>query len=105
MLPYQQAFGMGFKLGITIPDCFEDRSYKNDVCPCFVHLSSDGRAWVLWIDYENVQDRELVGSLRYTLEYHLGEQCVCLLAETDSPEEINTFLCTNVQVQDKHADY
>ncbi len=96
MLLYQQAFGQAFELGIDVPECFKDRSYKNDVCPCFVYPSTDGRTWVLWIDYEESQERELVGCSRYTLECHVHSEHPCRVLETDSPERIADLLSTIV---------
>ena len=88
MLLYQQAFGSTFVLGIKLPDSFQDHSYKNDACPCFVHNLDDNRAIVLWVDFEEHVMREHPEKKRYTLELYIQGGFRYRILETEVPEVI-----------------
>ena len=66
---YKREFGDHFDLGITIPSCMEDRSYRNDVCPSFsMDIDPEiGLRLELWVDYPDPSSREIEGSNRYVL--------------------------------------
>lgn len=64
---YKKEFGDNFNLGFNIGEFPElhDKSYHNDVCPSFWFMKN-GQYIVLWVDFENPQDRES-DSKRYTI--------------------------------------
>ncbi len=88
---YKQAFGIGYSLGIRIPDYFEDQSYKNDTGPSFVYVRGN-KLLKICVLPENPSQREVEG-LRYTLIEMKTEpgddyqDFVRVCFESDNPED------------------
>tara|TARA_R110002020_G_scaffold23288_1_gene77700 strand:+ start:261 stop:605 length:345 start_codon:yes stop_codon:yes gene_type:complete len=70
------------KEGIILNSDWIDTSYWNDTCSSFENKKHSIR---LWIDYPNVEDRELSDTLRFSFNIYknlnLGE---CIHNDTDS---------------------
>ena len=79
---YKQEFGMGFDLGFKeyqFPYELHDRSYRNDCCPSF-WFKKGNDFYILWVDFEEPEEREFESAKRYTLVHAINE------GENDSPE-------------------
>jgi len=53
-----------FKLDVAVPDGFEDVSWHNDTCPCFLNRELDV---FLFVDYAHPDTREFPDADRFTL--------------------------------------
>jgi hypothetical protein len=68
---------------------FVDDSWQNDVCPS---LLNESRNLKLWVDYVDVDRRE-VGGARYTLcEYNANSDQYAPLIATESLADIEEYL-------------
>lgn len=67
---YQKEFP-GFELNIVIPEGFDDISWANNRCPSFINKDLD---LILWVDYENEEDREYPELPRFSLDEVYGGQ-------------------------------
>lgn len=56
------------KLDVTLPAGFVDESWHNETCPGFFNAALSLR---LWIDYPNMEDREIQGFGRFSLVHEI----------------------------------
>lgn len=79
----------------AIPDGFEDTSWHNDACPCFV---SDPLGLELWVDYADPAEREFPERKRFTvLQQRDGVEASGPSLETDDWNEILAFVALQRQ--------
>lgn len=52
-----------------LPEGFTDRSWRNELSPCFIH---DASGLVLWCDYPAAEAREFPDAARFTLHKCIG---------------------------------
>ena len=80
---YKEEFGENFNLGFEISKFpqLEDQSYKHDVCPKF-SFKVDDKYFLLFVDFENVKDREYENEERYSLSLAINQ------GDKDNPEII-----------------
>lgn len=87
-------------LDVAIPTGFEDVSWHNDICPCFV---DETREMFLWVDYANTRLREYPSSEhRFAIEkgepdeenglQHADNLCKQILLLTNDWSEVVEFL-------------
>lgn len=72
---YKTLFDKDFDLGMRLdqlPILLVDNSYGNDVCPSFYFKIHD-EYYLLWIDYEDKEQREDPNVFRYTVEKAINE--------------------------------
>lgn len=72
---YKTPFGKDFDLGIRLnqlPTLLVDNSYGNDVCPSFYFKIHD-EYYLLWIDYEDKEQREDPDAYRYIVVKAINE--------------------------------
>lgn len=71
---YLIAFPDFGELDIALPDGSKDISWKNNTCPSFVvKRFSDGTSLVLYVDYQNMRDREVEGGKQFMLQLNHGD--------------------------------
>lgn len=79
---YKKEFGTNFNLGFKeydLPHELHDRSYRNDCCPSF-WFKKESDFYILWVDFEEPEDRENESAKRYTLVHAVNE------GDEDHPE-------------------
>lgn len=54
-------------LNLTLPEGFEDTSWHNDICPSFSRELADGSKVVIFVDYEDLEKRELSDENRFNV--------------------------------------
>lgn len=106
MKPFQAAFGADFDLGIYLPDSFSDVSYSNDVCPSFEFKSTIFPSYTvkLWVDFEDVDQREYPDSSRYTVFLINNEEESTKILETDKDIDLFYFFNNIISLLQKHND-
>ncbi len=77
---------------VSIPVCFENTTYKNDVCPSYTYVLSNEYLLKLWIEPELRHKREDYNSKRHSLCLvgHDGEQGVLSTTDLWNIEETET---------------
>ena len=96
MEPYQTEFGKDYVLGISIPDYFEDQSYRNDTGPSFVYRNKD-KLLKICILPEERSLRDIDNGCRYTLMEMTNfcddyQEFVEVRFETESPDEFKKVI-------------
>lgn len=90
-MTYKEEFP-DFVLDVALPANFEDRSWRNDLSPCFIN---DARGLCLWVDYADPADREFGEGFRFSLTpvdsegQHTDDEH---LLDTDDYAEVLAFL-------------
>lgn len=51
----------------AIPAGFEDSSWHDDACPCFIN---EGAGLIIWVDFANPSDREFPDQKRFYLNLY-----------------------------------
>lgn len=60
--------GSGYDVPSVISEEFTDISYRNDVCPSFVHAADEEAYLRLWVEHPDVSKREDTDSKRYAIQ-------------------------------------
>ncbi len=85
-----------FVLDVEIPETFQDSSWHNDACPCFI--STEHRL-CLWVNYSNPKDREYPGIKQFMLTVVNAEGCHTnedtVHVESDDFADITSFISTH----------
>lgn len=90
-MTYREEFP-DFVLDVELPAGFEDRSWRNDVTPCFI---DETRGLCLWVDYADHADRREFAANRFVLTrvdaegQHTDDEP---LLETDDYAEVLAFI-------------
>ncbi|MBD2745735.1 hypothetical protein IC232_03400 [Microvirga sp. BT688] len=72
-----------------LPEGFEDYSWHNDACPRFHNIMRD---LVLWVDYPDPQEREIVENLRYSVCRELDDGSMEDLYSADEWSLVQDFI-------------
>lgn len=72
------------ELDVTLPPSFDDFSWHNDVCPCFMRDNL-----MIWIDFKDPARREFTDALRFSLWLVNSDgEYIETICHTDNYEEI-----------------
>jgi hypothetical protein len=61
----------------TLPEGWNDVSWRQDVCPCYARADN---AVMIWVDYPNPSDREFYNTRRFRVMRPLDDD---IMGETD----------------------